>query len=557
MMKFNSIKNTLIIGLIGTMGLQSCTKLNTPVYSGVESDKFWKTADQFNSGVAPIYTQMQSLVVWDNVELNEVSTDEIIVPTRGNDWYDNGNHQRIYLHTWTSSDGPINSAWSNIFTGIGRCNYTLNVIENLTTIPSSIDVNQYKAQIRIMRAFYYLQALDLFGNVPLVKDFNTDPNTVKNNTSTEVYSFIESELKASIPNASSTVDATTYGKATKWMGFAALAKLYLNAQVYTGTQHWSDCAAACDSIILSGKYSLEPIYFDNFKVDNEGSKENIFVVPYDSKYISGNQKQNQTLHYADLPAFGLLGNMYNGWSSHGDFLYGNFDTTAVYTTTGSKVYKTYNDQRTGQFLVGQRFSETQSYPQSQSILVSSPTGAISSDGIALAYQPNFTQLSDNTIPGKLTGARNIKYFPEAGTGNSINQSNDVVVYRLADIILMRAEAIMRGATAGATGSAVSLVNQVRARAYGNSSHNWTAAQVTATNMLAERARELSWEGWRRPDLIRFDVAGGTTYYNGARTGTRSPNKPADGGTYIRLYPIPDAQHSANSNLVQNPGYPSF
>lgn len=556
-MKFNNIKVAIAIGICGTLGFISCTKLNTPVYSGVESDKYWQTADQFTAGVAPIYTQMQNLVIWDNVELNEVSTDEIIIPTRGNDWYDNGNHQRIYLHTWTASDGPVNSAWSSVFAGIGRCNYTLNVLDNLTSVPSTIDVAEYKAEIRIMRAYYYLQALDYFGNVPLVKDYNTDPNTVKNSTSKEVFDFVESELKEAIPFVSSAVDATTYGKATKWMGFAVLAKLYLNAQVYAGTARWNDCAAACDSIILSGMYSLEPIFFDNFKNDNDASKENIFVVPFDSKYISGNQKENQTLHYADLPAFGLLGGMYNGWSSHGDYLYSNFDTTAVYSTTNNKIYKTYNDQRTGQWLVGQRYSEKQNYPQSQNVLVYSPTGAITSDGLPLAYQPNFTLLSDNTIPGKLTGARNIKYLPEAGTGNGVYQSSDVVVYRLGDILLMRAEAIMRGAAVGSTGTAASLVNQLRQRAYGDASHNWTAAQVTPANMLAERARELSWEGWRRQDLIRFDVADGTSYYTGARSGSRSPSKPADAGTYIRLFPIPDAQHSANSNLVQNPGYPSF
>lgn len=552
-----NIKNTLLIVTLGLIAFSSCTKLNTPVYSGVESDKFWQTEAQFNAGVAPIYTQMQNLVVWDNVELNEVSTDEIIVPTRGNDWFDNGNHQRIYLHTWTATDGPINTAWSNIFTGIGRCNYTLNVIENLTSIPSTIDTSEYLAEIKIMRAYYYLQALDLFGNIPLVKDFNTDPNTVTNNKSTEVFNFIESELKASIPNVSSAVDLTTYGKATKWMGFATLAKLYLNAQVYTGTARWSDCATACDSIILSNNYSLEANFFDNFKNVNDASKENIFVVPFDSKYISGNQKQNQTLHYADLPAFALLGGMFNGWSSHGDYFYGNFDTSAVYSANAGKIYKTYNDQRTGQFLTGQRYSEVQAYPPSQNVLVSAPTGAISSDGLALSYEPNFTALSNSTIAGKLTGARNIKYFPEAGTGNGITQSNDIVVFRLADIILMRAESIMRGAAAGSTGSALNLVNQIVQRAYGGTTHNWTASDLTTTKLLAERARELSWEGWRRQDLIRFDVADGSSLFNGVRNGTRSPNKTADAGTYTRLYPIPDPQHSANANLVQNPGYPNF
>ncbi|MFT4205123.1 MAG: RagB/SusD family nutrient uptake outer membrane protein [Chitinophagaceae bacterium] len=556
-MKFHNIKKAVVAGCVGALCFQSCTKLNTPVYSGVESDNYWQTETQFIAGVAPIYTQMQNLVIYENVELSEVSTDEMIVPTRGNDWYDNGNHQRIYLHTWTVSDGFINTVWSNIFTGIGRCNYVLNVVENLTDVPSTIDVDEYIAEIRIMRAYYYLQALDYFGNVPLVSDYNTDPNTVTNSTSTEIYNFIESELEDAIPDVSSSVNDSTYGRANKWTGYAVLAKLYLNAEVYTGTAQWAKCAAACDSIILSGNYSLESVFFDNFAVDNEGSTENIFVVPFDSKYIANNKKEYQTLHYSDLSAFGLLSGMWNGWCTHGDFLYGNFDTTAVYSTTSDgRIYKTYNDQRTGQFLTGQRYTETQSYPQSTRLVYSS-TGAISSDGAALAYEPNFTELSNSTVAGKVVGARNIKYFPEAGTGGGTSQSNDVVVYRLADILLMRAEATFRGASVGSTGTALALVNQIRERAYGSSSYDWTATDVTAANILAERARELSWEGWRRQDLIRFDVADGTVYYTGARGGTRSPAKTADAGTYTRLYPIPEAQHSANANLVQNPGYASF
>lgn len=542
----------IIIALTGV--LFSCTKLDTPVYSNIENSNFWQTPDQVAAGIAPAYTQLQNLCVWDYQELNGISTDEIIIPTRGNDWYDNGNHQRVYLHTWTPTEGTVNSVWSTIFGGIGKCNFILDVVNGLPSKPSNID--NINAELKTLRAYYYLLALDNFGNVPIVNSFKIDPSTVKNNTRKEVFDFVESELKANIPLLSPTVDLSTYGRATKWMGFATLAKLYLNAQVYTGTNRWADCASVCDSIILSGKYELEASYFDNFKPQNDASKENIFVVPFDNKYITGNDKERQTLHYNQNPTFGLLpGSMYNGWSTHGDFYYGNYDTTAVYTANGGKIYKTFKDQRTGQFLVGQQYSELYPYPPDKNVLAFSKTDSLF-DNVPLAYQPSFTLISDPTPAGRISGARHIKYYPEAGANGS--QSNDVVLFRYADILLMRAEATMRGAAASSTGSAVSLVNQVRQRAYsGDATRNWTAGNLTPVNLLAERARELAWEGWRRQDLIRFDVADGTAYFHGARGGTRSPAKPADPGTYTRLYPIPDAQHSSNPNLVQNPGYPAF
>lgn len=556
MKSFKNIK--VLLPCLIPVFMYSCTKLNTPVYSSVPSSEFWQTSDQFLAGVAPIYTALQSTSQWDPLELNEESADEIIIPTRGNDWLDNGNHQRIYLHTWTANDGPVNSAWTAAFTGISNCNYIMNVIRKLPSIPSGVDTTDYIAQLRIMRAYYYEMALDMFGNVPIVSSFDIDPSTVKNNTQKEVFNFIESELLASIPNANPNVDLTTYGKANKWVGFAVLAKLYLNAQVYTGTARWADCAKACDSIILSGKYSLMSSYFDNFKPQNDNSTENILVVPYDKNYITGNARENATLHYNDIAPFGLLSGMYNGWCSHGDFYYGNYDTTSTYTVTNGKSYRTFNDQRTGQFLVGQQYSDLYFYPPDKNILVlSHESDSLFDNKTPLVYEPNFNTLvySTSQEEGRLVGARSVKYFPEAGT--QANMSNDAVLFRLADFILMRAECIMRGAPAGSTGTAVQLVNQIRDRAYGNAGHDWTAADITPANMLAERAREMAWEGWRRQDLIRFDVADNTNLFGGAKGGTRSPAKPADADTHLRLFPIPDAQHTSNGNLVQNPGYPAF
>ena len=171
-------------------------------------------------------------------------------------------------------------------------------------------------------------------------------------------------------------------------------------------------------------------------------------------------------------------------------------------------------------------------------------------GIPLIFNPTVSSLSDPSGPFRGAGLRNIKYYPDAGTSG--NQSNDGVVFRLADIYLMRAEADIR---LNETVSATSLgyVNQIRSRAYNVSGTTLlTAPQVTLTSLLAERARELSWEGWRREDLIRYDVLNGTfNQYFGA---ARNPSKTPDPNANLQLFPIPAQQITANPNLTQNPGY---
>ncbi len=148
----------------------------------------------------------------------------------------------------------------------------------------------------------------------------------------------------------------------------------------------------------------------------------------------------------------------------------------------------------------------------------------------------------------LVGARNIKYFPDANI--PYDQSNDMVVFRLADILLMKAEALLRAGSDQTT--ALSLVNQIRERAYGNSDHDITFGDLTLDFILAERARELSWEGWRRNDLIRYEVGAGTvSKYFGA---PRAPEKAADPDAHYQIFPIPQLQMASNPNLVQNPGY---
>jgi hypothetical protein len=545
----NFLKSLAAAAIIAGVGV-SCSKLESKVYSVVPNSEFWSTPAQVAAGVAPAYTALQGIPSGSLAELNEASSDEMIIPVRGADWLDGNEHTQEWLHTWDKNHGNVSGTWSTIFNGIGQANFTLSIVNGLATPPSNLAA--INAEVHVLRDYFYFLALDNFGNVPYVTSFNVDPSTVKQIPPAALYDSIVADLTANVPLLAANVDATTYGRITKWAGYAILAKLYMGAQVYTGTADWADAITACNQIINSGNYSLLNDYFDNFSPTNSSlvgsGHENIFVIPFDKVNIGGQNWEMETLHYQNNINFALSGSPWNGFSTAADFYY-KFDTSSIYTTKGAITYRTFNDQRTGQYLVGQQYNIVYSYPPSTNVVVNAPAADIINDaqfGIPLIFSPDVNVLSDPAGSFRGAGVRNIKYFPEAGTSG--NQSNDAVVFRYADILLMKAEAEMRSGTN--LDDALSLVNQVRTRAYGSSANNWTASQLTLPNLLAERGRELAWETYRRDDLIRFEVADGIPYWSGPR----NPGKTADPGTYTRIFPIPANQISANPNLVQNTGY---
>lgn len=355
------------------------------------------------------------------------------------------------------------------------------------------------------------------------------------------------ELKDNISLVSSDVSKATYGRVTKYAGFCTLAKLYLNAQVYTGTAHWQDAINACDSVILSGKYSLQSNYFDNFAVSNDNSVENIFVVPFDRNYIGNNNFQMETMHYNNDQNYGIPGGGWNGYCTNAEF-YSNFDTSSVYVVKGNNTYRTYNDARAGQFIIGQQYAEAATYPPNTNVLSYSTDANLkikdAQTGMDLSFYPDFDLISSPDAKFRLAGLRSVKYFPERGVATS--QSNDMVIYRLADVYLMRAEAAVRAGTA--SGTDLGYVNAIRERAYsGDASHDWTMGDLTLDNLYKERGRELAWENFRRQDAIRFGTFGLA----------RKPQKDADADDHWQIFPIPANQHTANPSLVQNPGYAAF
>lgn len=489
----------------------SCKKLEKNVYNDVPTENFYQTPAQIAAGVAPVYAALVPLQTEGVFQANEVSSDEMVVPTRGGDWFDGGKWQALWKHSFTSDIGTFNDAWNNLSTGITKANFILNILTNLPTKPANI--NSITAEVKVVRDYYIFYLMDMYGNVPLVTDFNTDPSKVGTVARKDVYAFLVNDLKANVPLLP-IKSAANYGHMTRAGGFMLLSKLYLNAQVYTGTADWANAGVAADSVIKSGLYSLQPNFLDNFAVVNDNSVENIFVIPFDKVNIPGNQIEAYSLNYNSQFTFDLLGQPYNGFSSPRAF------------------YKSFTDADTRKkmFIVGQQYSSA---------------GAPLTDkgtGLKVILSPYINELSNPADSFKFAGVRSVKYAPEAGSFPS--SSNDGVRFRLGDAYLMKAEVDIH---TGNTGEALTLVNAIRTRA---GVPLWTAADLTLDNLLAERGREMAWEGWRRNDLIRFEVATGTKYFTGARI----PGKSQDADNHTFIFPIPDLQRIANPKLTQNTGY---
>src|SRR6185312_1122432 len=349
--------------LIGSI-MPSCTKLDKKIYSVEPTGNFYQTPDQIAAGVAPAYIAMQAIPDGNVMQMNEITSDEIIVPTRGNDWYDGGQWQGLWLHKF-KPDVFVDGGWGDLNNGIGKVNFTLNILGSLQNKPANYDA--IVAELKVLRAFFFYQLMDMFGNVPLVTDYNTDPSKVTQKDRATVYAFLESELTTNVPLLSTTVDNTTYGRVTQYFGYMLLAKLYMNAQVYTGIAQWAKAITALNSVIGANKYILEPNYFTNFTNVNDGSKENIFVVPFDKIKIGGMNWEMQTLHYSNNLTYGLTGQPWNGFCSTADVL-NKYEST---------------DSRKTQFLVGQQYAADGVTP------LQDPQASL-----PVIFDPNVTSLSD-------------------------------------------------------------------------------------------------------------------------------------------------------------------
>jgi len=560
-MKLFKITKTLLGLIMFSVLGATCTKLDVKVYSVLANDDFWKTPEEVAAGKAPAYQALTRVGpntgVWYSQSMN---ADEMVTPTRGGDWGDGGAWGKPYFHTQLADDDKVREAWNDIFAGVGKCNFIIYTLEHLDPAPATLEKDV--AEMKAIRSYFFFVGLDLFGNIPYVTNFKIDPTTVVNIPRAQVFDSIENDLKAVLPLLTEETGVTTFGKMTKWWAYSILAKLYLNAEVYKGTPRWEDCVLMCDNIINSGKFELAPNYFDNFGV-NVITPENIMVIPYNKNFIPNQYTTVSTIMSNNAYTFGITTNYgNNGMSITRDF-YKYFDTTSTYYSQSVNgfvnTYRTFNDQRSGQILIGQQYVNGIPYPPYKDILFSSTNTAPAGDPwdptssaimlydqqshLPLSYYDTMVQFSNGADYFRLAGLRCIKYYPQPGpTGDDM--SNQQPLERYADVLLMKAEALLRSNQN--LGVAVDLVNQVRRRAYsGSSAHDWTVTDLTLDNILAERGKEFLWELMRRTDVVRFGTYGNAKIY---------PPKEADADDHFELLPIPVSAHLTNPNLTQNPGY---
>ena len=442
-------------------------------------------------------------VLWN---LQELPTDEAVCG-----WNDPG-IPGLNKTDWNAEDGWVKGMYYRIYYQITLCNEFIwqsrdeQLDERGFSESDKARIRTYRNEARFLRALSYYHAMDLFGNVPFVDENDRvgafQPNQINR---LDLFNYIESELKSIEPNLSP-AGAYEYGHAGQPAAQTLLAKMYLNASVYTGSQRNSDCIEYCQKVINSGAFQLDNNYQDIFLADNNTSPEIIFPIVYDGLYA-------QTWGGTTYLVCGALGGSMNAADYGVNGKWGGLRATPQFV---SKFPDSTLDTR---YLF---------YRDGQSVEIN--TLSTFSNGYAF---PKFKNVNTDSTMG-------------SNNGTSAHVDIDFPMFRLADVYLMLAEASL---AEGDAGTAVQYVNMLRERAYGNSNYNLATIDMNA--VLDERCRELSWEGTRRTDLIRHGLFTGGNYLwsfkGGEVDGIATDSK-------FNLYPIPTADIVLNPNLIQNSGY---
>lgn len=511
---------------------QGCTDLDESPTSLITPDNFYQTEEEVMGGLASIYSGLRA-TLWGYYNLSEISTDEMIVPTRGSDWYDGGRWLEMHYQTWApnnSSGEDINGAWNDAFGAVARANVLLEVLPNIAVANKDV----VEAEVRTLRAFYYYVLMDLFGGVPIVETTEIMPR--ERATRAQVFDFIESELLATRDVLPAVWPAQAHGRITSGAANAMLASLYLNAEVFTGTvsasglargtAHWQDAIDAADRILNSGQYALAEDFGDNFTPNNHLSPENILVIKHvaQSGFGFGNHFFYRAMHYNSG-----IGGGWNGFSTLAETYYA-FDTASVETvpvpgTSREANILHSNDVRHDIFLAGQHYNVVTGEPVNDRA------------NLPLVFTP---EILDETQAHEREGVRIYKW-PVDPAHEGTDHGNDYAIFRLAEIYLIKAEAMNE---LGQTAGAIELLNVVRARAFEpDQPIPTTLSQAEARERIQrERLFELTAEAKRRQDLIRW----GRFTDAWTHKDQREP--------YRVLMPIPQTQRDANPLLTQNPGY---
>lgn len=534
-------KAGLISAVFIFFSINACTDLEENLYSEIPKENFYKNRREIMQAVLRPFTHMQAWLAPTGQNgfyyHSAMTADQLAWPQKGRHGYDGGDHIRLHYHEWTPEESRLRSAWNLMWTGVGFLNSTLDDFERVDFEAIGITEEEkasITAEVKVLRAFHYMRIMDMWGNVPIVTSV-ADPINAPTASREEVFNFVKEELEANV-DLLQPLSQETLGRVSMAAGYAMLAELYLNAEVWAGTPMWDECIAACDKIIsgetgaLNGTMALDGDILTPFSNTNHLSNENIFQFAYSRKGGFTFDWAGFFMGYSNMSAALNVG--YSGWNAF------------VVIPSAFDAYEEHDLRKEEWFLFGPQYK----YGTTEPIL-----GTEEWNGEPFIYVNSIRRESEGDLEsdGGMTegeensGARFHKY--RSGTLNDENYwENDYVIYRLTEIYFNKAEALMRKNGGTATAEAVELINASRERAFAPA--DWPAEAYTTTTLdmdelLAERGREFFFEGKRRTDLIRFGEFTTATWWD---------HEPSE--ETRALFPIPSTQIASNPNLVQNPGY---
>lgn len=485
----------------------ACTDLTEDVVGPQVSDDFYSTESGANAALADIYAEIRADYNGNGIaggdrgwfDLQESCTDEMIIPTRSDGtWADNGIWISMYTHDWDGNQEFMLNTWNWTFRAINKANFAVETLTNLGADQAFI------SEAKVLRAFFYYMTMDLWGDVPFFTSTTTAVDDAPQTPRADIFDFVVKEIEENIEFLSQDKGGEYYGRINKWAALTLLLKVYMNGKVYTDNAYWTEAIATADEIINNGGFSLQADLYDNIiSVDKDGDQQ---VTPIFGDVLNSNEVI-MAIFVSDLAPLNIIGTR-SLFAQHTNAILGYEAWNGACVLDDFVNLYNDSDKRKSQWLLGD-------FPGD------------------VTYTANIASL---TNAGLTEGARSGKFFPLGPIGGNGEHNNDFPIFRYSDVLLMKAEAILRNS--GGEADARTLVDEVRNRA-GLDDFSGT---MTLDEILAERGRELCWEGHRRQDLIRFDEFTGTWQF-----------KPAS-QTFRTLFPIPTDAINRNKTLIQNDGY---
>jgi starch-binding outer membrane protein, SusD/RagB family len=535
-MKRNHFNMVMAAGVV-LAGLASCTKkLDLSPTNGLTAAQVYSTSGGYKMALAKVYAafaltgnqggtgspDISSQIISDEgnsdflrmyFNLQELTTDEAAWT-----WQNDAGIQGLHEMSWSSINPIIDGLYYRSFFQITLCNDFIRQSSDASlsgrgiTGASADSIRQERAEARFLRAYQYWVLMDLYANPPFVTENDPIATTIpKQIQRKDLFTYIESELKGVDSNLVAP-RKNEYGRADQAAAWSLLARLYLNAQVYTGTPRYTDAVTYANKVINAG-YTLHPKYRELVLADdNLNTDEFIFTINYDGTFT---QTYGGTTYLVHGPA------AVPGSISGSNGTWGGLRCTQNFVSLFSD-FSGNTDQRAQFYQNGQTEDMKDLY-----------TGT---NGFSTDKFRNVTR-SGGAAP----------HADPAGNFSDI----DFPLFRLGEIYLIYTEAVLRGGTGGDAATALGYINALRTRAYGNASGNITAADLNTDFVLDERGRELYYEATRRTDLIRYGKFTTSAYLWAWKGGILGGVAVAD---KYNIFPLPSTDLSANPNLIQNTGY---